>query len=182
MIVHFFFIVIVISTQNEVVTNKATAFSHVSIIQSPKINKSQGGEFECRAFKNGSVDRDNITIKVLAMIPPTKNNKIFNMDGRVLTPSKGENVKLDCSINSGARPKAVITWTKDGFSINDQNNFTDAVKFSSDYSSITFRYIQADHSGEYQCEAVNRAGEVLGKLILSKSWFGYIKSANHLCL
>ena len=91
------------------------------------------------------------------------------MDGRVLTPSKGENIKLDCSINSGARPKAVISWTKDGFSINDQNNFTDSVKFSSDYSSITFRYIQADHSGEYQCEAVNRAGEVLGKLILSKS-------------
>ena len=91
----------VFSTQNEVVTNKATTFSHVSIIQSPKINKSQGGEFECRGFKEGSVDRDNITIKVLAMIAPTKNNNNFNMDGRVLTPSKGEqNVKLDCSINT----------------------------------------------------------------------------------
>ena len=113
------------------------------------------------------MDPKNITIKVLTMIPPTKNEN-FNMDGRVLTPSKGENVKLDCSIKGGARPKPIITWTKDEQVINDQNNFTDAVKFSSDYSSITFRYIQADHSGEYQCEAVNRAGEVLGKLILSK--------------
>ena len=162
-----FVFITVISTQKEVVTNKATDFSYVSIIKYPEIKKSQGGEFECRGFREGSVDPKNITIKVLTMIPPTKDEN-FNMDERVLTPSKGENVKLDCSIKGGARPKPVITWMKDEKEINDQNNFTDAVKFSSDYSSITFRYIQADHSGEYQCEAVNRAGEVRGKLTLSK--------------
>ena len=108
---------------------------------------------------------------VLSKIEPKINTASFNMDYTTTIKNKGDNITLNCTILSGSRPKPIIYWRKDGISFQAHNlTKTDKrfVTFASDNSSITFHSITKKYSGKYQCEAVNTAGRISGKLTLGK--------------
>ena len=160
---------LVSESENISILNSRSKFSRVSIIKFDKVGINDGAEYHCRGFFISDPAKYNTLIldmKVLKAIKPQRETKSFNMNQTIMTKKIGDSVKLDCSIKSDARPTPIIQWTKDNQPFYKWKN--SSVNFSKDNSTIIFLAVTKEHSGEYQCKASNRAGFVIGTMIMGE--------------
>ena len=70
------------------------------------------------------------------------------------TKTEGDNVILSC--NADGNPLPMVSWTKDGFSLDASGNFR--ISFSGKNRTLTILNANKRDSGEYRCVGKNSLG------------------------
>ncbi|XP_068713480.1 peroxidasin homolog [Montipora foliosa] len=119
--------------------------SNQSLLQLPKTAKSMEGWYQCIAKNDAGEDYYSSTLYVLEY--PTA--KIF--PNPYPTMMEGDKLTLTCQVNEAT---SLIKWKKNNVSKIQRANITD----NGDTSILVIEPVEVFDSGEYSCEALNKAG------------------------